>query len=461
MDTETFTSTLVCQLEQYCSDLEETITATTWTKVIDATEILDIGGSIVISGEQKDGFGFEIQGCLGEGGMGIVDVAKQTSLNREVAIKRSPGGENSPWVEKLLIEEAILHGQLEHPNIPPVHMLGYDSKGCPALVMRRIDGVCLKDLIKETNHAFWENVKTDRVEWLLRVLVQTCNAVDYAHSKSVLHRDIKTENIMVGPYGEVFLIDWGVAIKLDEKGENLPKDFMGSPRYAAPEMFKEKTTLTKQTDVYLLGSTLVECLTGNPIHKGKSLVELIQCEQELDKNDFPESVDDALLNICLRATRNTPEERFDSAKSFRQALELYLKQRAAINTLEYAYDLFDELEIEFNKENSSAHFFQQVAFQCRFAFEETLRQCPELVQAHEGILDTLDLMIRFELSNGKLGYAEHLFEEFQNICNNKSRVEQLQQLISKALLVRTKSDELNTQIQYKLIEKLAQKSDKG
>ena len=265
---------------------------------------------------------------------------------------------------------------------------------------------------------------------------------------------------MVGTYGEVFLIDWGVAIKLDEKGENWPKEFMGSPRYAAPEMFKEKTPLTKQTDVYLLGSTLVECLTGNPIHKGKSILELIQCEQKLEQNDFPESVDNALFNICLRATRATPEERFDSAKSFRQALELYLKQRSAISTLKYAYDLFDELKIEFNKDNCSTRFFQEVSFQCRFAFEEVLRQCPELIQAREGILDTLELMMRFELSSGKLGYAEHLFEEFQSICNDNARVEELQELINKALLIRTKSDELNTQIQYKLIEKLAQKTDK-
>jgi len=447
-------------MEQYSGNLEETVTAATWAKVVHAAETLDVSGPILISSAEEKGFGFEVLGSLGEGGMGIVDVAKQADLNREVAIKRSTKGENSPWAEKLLIEEATLHGQLEHPNIPPVHMLGYDTDGCPALVMRRIDGVCLKHLIKDDDHPFWSNIRTDRSEWMLRVLVQVCNAVDYAHSKNILHRDIKTENIMVGSYGEVFLIDWGVAIQLDDNGETWPKDFMGSPRYAAPEMFQDKIPLTKQTDIYLLGATLVECLTGSAIHKGKSVAELIKGSQGLNEDDFPESIDKALFKICLRATHTVPEQRFDSAKNFRQTIELYLKQRSAIGTLEYAYDLLDELRIEFAKENCSIRFFQEVSFQCRFAFEEVLRQCPELSGSQEGIIDTVELMIQFELANGKLGYAEHLFEEFQNICKEESRVAQAHELIHKAQLKRTKSDELNTQIQYKLIEKLAQKPDK-
>ena len=151
---------------------------------------------------------FEVGESLGAGGMGSVYTATQTAMQRPVAVKRShnPSGQGATY--ESVHKEGLLFGRLDHPNIPPVHMVGKDRSGHAVLVMKLIEGTDLRKMVTDPKHPRWEDIDGTPEMWLLDVFIQVTHAVEHAHSKRVLHRDIKTENIMVGDFGQVFLIDW-------------------------------------------------------------------------------------------------------------------------------------------------------------------------------------------------------------------------------------------------------------
>jgi serine/threonine protein kinase len=209
--------------------------------------------------------------AIGQGGMGVVYRAEQTSLGRDVAVKTLlPERIDGESIAKL-VREAWLLGRMEHPNIVPVHLLRLDERGQPMIVMKRVEGRVWRELIRE-----------QPLEAALRILVQVCNAVHFAHSRGVLHRDIKPANVMVGTFGEVYLLDWGVAVSLREDPRGLlphvgqTEGLAGTPIYMAPEMLDgEPASLGVHTDVYLLGATLHHVLAGDAPHRAFSQSEVL------------------------------------------------------------------------------------------------------------------------------------------------------------------------------------------
>jgi serine/threonine protein kinase len=204
--------------------------------------------------------GLALGKTLGEGGMGLVRAATQRSLGRQVAVKTlKPDAKNDQATLRLL-REAWVTGSLEHPNIVPVYDLGLGEDGAPVIVLKLIEGSPWSDVARApADHA------EDLLEKNLRIFLQVCNAVALAHSRGVIHRDLKLENVMVGRFGEVYLVDWGIAVSLrpDPTGR-LPlaseaKEMAGTPAYMAPEMLGSGV-LTERTDVYLLGAILHELL---------------------------------------------------------------------------------------------------------------------------------------------------------------------------------------------------------
>jgi hypothetical protein len=152
---------------------------------------------------------------LGEGGMGVVDAASQRSLGREVALKR-PLGEGSAAA---LVEEARVMALVEHPNVVPVFALGRDAAERPVLVMKRIQGASMKALLRDQAHPAWPRLEArwgDRERALLAILGEVCDALTLAHSHGIVHRDVKPENVMVGEFGEVYLLDWGIAHRVND-----------------------------------------------------------------------------------------------------------------------------------------------------------------------------------------------------------------------------------------------------
>src|SRR5687768_12048048 len=140
--------------------------------------------------------------------MGEVVLAKDQQLGRDVAIKRLRSANPSPATVQRFLREAKIQARLDHPAIVPVHQLGADTNGQPYFVMKRLAGTTLAEHIKKRSKTQHE---------LLRAFVDVCLAIVFAHERGVIHRDLKPSNIMLGEYGEVYVIDWGVARIVDEK----------------------------------------------------------------------------------------------------------------------------------------------------------------------------------------------------------------------------------------------------
>jgi serine/threonine protein kinase len=190
---------------------------------------------------------YEIISTLGRGGMGIVYLARDTALDREVALKifdRPPGDAN----------EARIIARLEHPGIVPVHDFGELPDGRLFYAMKRVRGDRLDRWMAEGRDI------GDRLAVFLRV----CEAVAFAHAHGVVHRDLKPENVMVGEFGEVLVLDWGVALENDNAdcGLRIVDSVVGTPEYMAPEQARGDAVVDQRADVFALGAMLAGIARG-------------------------------------------------------------------------------------------------------------------------------------------------------------------------------------------------------
>ena len=161
--------------------------------------------------------------------------AEQVALRREVAVKvLRPGAE--PPASGHLLREALVAGRLEHPNIVPIYLLGRTPEGAPLFVMRKIAGVPWSEVLGDPSRApaFFARAAKDALAFHLSIFTRVCEAVHFAHARGVLHRDLKPDNVMLGGYGEVYLVDWGLAVALEDDGVLQPAraatTLAGTPR---------------------------------------------------------------------------------------------------------------------------------------------------------------------------------------------------------------------------------------
>ena len=285
----------------------------------------------VLAGEDETELDYEVLGDLGEGGMGTVHLARQVALGRDVALKqirRTSRGEASVRDEFLM--EAVLTGKLEHPNIVPVYELGKSPEGDLFYSMKNIVGQPWEELID-----------TRSLDENLVILLDVCDAVAFAHSKSVIHRDLKPQNIMVGAFGEVLVLDWGMAL-LVPADEDVVASPGGTPAYMAPEMVTPPYRLGRRTDVYLLGGLLFRILTGQTPHQGDSALE---CLKSASRNTICECNDAhlaqrdpsrELLSVALQAMSTEPADRHQSVTEFQQAVRSFESHRESLQVAETA-----------------------------------------------------------------------------------------------------------------------------
>jgi serine/threonine-protein kinase len=351
-----------------------------------------------------------VQETLGEGGMGIVQLALQRSLRREVAIKRLKPGDPNAELANALLREAHVGGSLEHPSIVPIYALGADADGQPVLVMKRVEGLSWRQLLAAPTPEFLAG--REALERNIDVLIHVANAVDYAHSRGIIHRDLKPDNVMIGAFGEVYVLDWGVALRVGPKGGESPGPVVGTPAYMAPEMLNPCGSVSARTDVYLLGAILHEIVTGETPHTGADLRSVLQSVRFSEPFAYGAGVAPELAAICWRAMDRDPSQRFPSARAFRDALTEFLVHRSSLAVAERATErmrvLFSLLQ---QSPPASVELIYRAFAECRFGFQQALQAWSGNGTARANLDRCLEAMLRFELDHRRAAAAAALLPE--------------------------------------------------
>jgi eukaryotic-like serine/threonine-protein kinase len=235
--------------------------------------------------------GCEVLGEIARGGMGVIYRAHDTALGRDLALKvLRPDLVTVPDMCQRFLDEAQVGGQLQHPGIVPVYHVGVAGDGRPCFTMKLVQGRTFGDLLRER-----PTPSADQAMFL-GIFEQVCQALAYAHDHGVIHRDLKPDNIMIGPFGEVLVMDWGLARVLEwaRRGVRTVRtvagaspseagSILGTPAYMAPEQARgESDRLDERADVFGLGAILCEILTGAPPYVGSSSWEVANQAAQAD-----------------------------------------------------------------------------------------------------------------------------------------------------------------------------------
>lgn len=315
---------------------------------------------------------FVVEGEIARGGMGAVLRAVDCDLRREIAVKYMLDDMDQKKKSRF-IEEAQISSQLEHPNIVPIYDLGIDAQKRPFILMKIVKGHSLKEVLDQLR----DNPKRAENEYslgrLLNILVNVCNALAFAHARGVVHRDLKPANIMLGDYGEVYVMDWGLAKVLNQPGATPPQaviaalpaptasisghnskvattrapeadltqegSVLGTPVYMPPEQATGNlNSIDQRSDVYSLGAILYEMLTLQPPveREGGYLVvlmrvalgEIVSPEQRNLQRAKAGKIPKELAAIAMKALAKDKEQRYPTADALRQDIERFQEGRS-------------------------------------------------------------------------------------------------------------------------------------
>jgi serine/threonine-protein kinase len=297
------------------------------------------------------------KGEIARGGMGSIRKVFDTNLQRTVAMKvLFPEHRQDAKIMARFAEEAQILGQLEHPNIVPVHDFGEDGEGTRYFTMHYVRGKTLTDILQSDTVA---DGSREAYFKLLNIFLRVCDAVAFAHSRGVVHRDLKPDNIMVGAFGEVYLMDWGIARLLgrtsgapstvdgeipepvkvrregpssndEEKGQIIGTFFYMSPEQALAEVER----IDERTDVFLLGGVLYEILTGQPPYVGSTVVDVVRQAQKANipapELVAPErNIPAPLSRVVMKALQKDQGERYQNVQQLKADVENFLKGGAS------------------------------------------------------------------------------------------------------------------------------------
>ncbi|MBX7080926.1 MAG: serine/threonine protein kinase [Nannocystaceae bacterium] len=276
---------------------------------------------------------------LGRGGQGEVTLCRDTWLGRDVARKRATGGNIDRFVR-----EALLQARLDHPAVVPLFEATALEGPDPYFTMRHVSGVSLREVLARLRegdaqaHATWNRRR------LLTEFVRAAEAIAFAHGRGIIHRDIKPDNLMLGEYGAVYVLDWGIAKSGDESpiaaapvdpegidtGERLTREgaSMGTPGYMAPEQFTDVAHVDARADIYALGAVLFEILTHERLHTGSFEVVLASTLEGIDARASVRApaaeVPPELEAVCIRATTRDRDARYPDVRTMIADVERYL-----------------------------------------------------------------------------------------------------------------------------------------
>ncbi|MCB9751339.1 MAG: serine/threonine protein kinase [Myxococcales bacterium] len=378
---------------------------------------------LAIVGRRDEPAELDLGSVIGEGGMGQVHDAVQLSIGREVAVKtvHPRQRDNARAIRELLVEAQIT-GSLEHPNVVPIYSVGRDDDDLPLIVMKRIDGAVWSSVLRTPEHPMVTRSGEEALLWHLGILRQVCRAVHFAHSRGVVHRDLKPANVMIGAFGEVYVLDWGLALRLDPgSGAAARAASSGTPAYMAPEMVDDDCgPITARTDVFLLGAILHEILAGHPPWGGASVREALDQARACEPPRAPEDAPGPLVEIARRAMRRDPDARYASADELRHAIDGFVRHRGAASLAAHAERSLAELRELLGRDDDARdddardeNRVHGLFGACRFGFDRALAEWPESPVARRGRADAYLLMVEFELAARRPGAAAALLAELE------------------------------------------------
>ena len=292
---------------------------------------------------------FDRLGLLGKGAMGEIHVARERDLRRKVALKLLlPALSGDPATVRRFFREIQITAQLDHPNIVPIYALDTDEDGSPVCAMKLIQGQTLRDWLEEVEAQIAAGTLDDDhgLAGRLDVFLKICDAIAYAHSRGILHRDLKPSNVMIGPFGEVYVMDWGIArpLRFDEDeppaeswaqpsdGAADPQEtaatfrtsygtVVGTPHYMAPEQAMGRTDLDGRTDLYALGLILYELVSLQVANPGETIESALEeaavgSLAPLRSAEHSKRVPPELEAMVFKATELRPDDRYPSVAEF-------------------------------------------------------------------------------------------------------------------------------------------------
>jgi serine/threonine protein kinase len=338
----------------------------------------------LLAEKNRSGERYHLAGEIARGGMGAVMRAVDCDIRREVAVKYLL--DQADATKKLrFVEEAQITGQLEHPNIVPIHELGVDSTGKLFFSMKMVKGRSLGQVLDQLRLRPNAADKDWSLGRLLTLFVSICHALHYAHARGVIHRDLKPANIMIGDFGEVYVMDWGLAkilkangapardvgphaavpvrrpaanagsgkVVTNREGEaDLTQDgaIMGTPVYMSPEQAAGQVqALDQRSDVYALGAILYELLTLEPPvdREGDYLAILVRVAQgqivppeaRSPKRARVGLIPRELSAVALKALATRPEDRYPDVETLRRDVERFLEGRSVSAKQDSAWEV--------------------------------------------------------------------------------------------------------------------------
>jgi|GEM_PF-3026867 len=291
--------------------------------------------------------GHTITGTIGKGGMGVVHKATQDQLQRSIALKTP----NTPRLNRRFIEESLVSGYLNHPNIIAVHNLLKGKDNSLGLTMPLIEGMSW-DAKLQTDYAHNNGtLSPSNLQEHLDHLIKVCQAISYAHHKGLLHNDLKLENIMVGDFGDVVVMDWGCSTQNPTVHTTLPFDVLdpqtlskpfGSPAYMPPELARgDGHQIGPWSDTYMLGAMLYEIIEGKPPRSGNTIGDVVKSACLGEFNDFEHCTSTTLQNICRTAMHPNITERYQTPEGIEDAVRGYFQAEQSESLLHAVQEILD------------------------------------------------------------------------------------------------------------------------
>ena len=274
---------------------------------------------------------------VAKGGQGIISSAKDLQFGRKVAIKSLKLPDNQT-ARHAFFTEARITAHLEHPGIVPIHTLYVDHGNAPHLAMKLVEGKSFRERLKSIKHKYatlpWHKIcSVERWQRKLRIerFLRVCEAIEYAHNRNVIHRDLKPENIMVGRFGEVYVMDWGMAMVLPKGQDWVVSPICGTPRYISPEVLQHRP-YGKTADIYQLGLILYEIVFLRRAFPWKHRDQLLARVKTGEMSPFVHyygcRVPKTLCKIIRRATALSTRDRYQDVSQLARDLRGYLKNES-------------------------------------------------------------------------------------------------------------------------------------